>query len=115
MSGFAVLDSDANVFNVGFIVLDSDGNPFTVGAVVLDSDGNPFTVGTVDDLTLGGGGGAMDMGEEDRVRRTKKDTVRSDLLKAMGEYIDVIPLDPIVKKKLKYDESDDLESIMWLQ
>ena len=65
----------------------------------------------------GGGGGARDMGEEDHVRRTRKreDTVRTEILKSMGEWVDVIPADPLVKKREKYDESDDLESIMWLQ
>ena len=64
----------------------------------------------------GGGGGALDMGEEVRTKRKHEDTVRTELLKSMGEYIDVIPIDPIVKgKRVKYDESDDIESIMWLQ
>ena len=75
------------------------------------------TIAEADTVEFGGGGGARDMGEEDHVRRTRKreDTVRTEILKSMGEWVDVIPADPLVKKREQYDESDDLESIMWLQ
>lgn len=43
-SGFAVLDSDGNSFNVTRDVLDKDGNTHTVSGTVLDSDGNGFVV-----------------------------------------------------------------------
>ena len=81
-----------------------------------DSFGEGFDRVPAVAITGGGGGGAMDMGE-DTVRK-KKDRVREDLLLAMeGEptYIhEPIIEETIGKKRKVYDETDDIETILWL-
>ena len=62
--------------------------------------------------------GFYDMGEEVRTKRKYPDTVRSDLLQAIHgtDYIDAHKDETIesIAKRRVYDETDDLESILWL-
>jgi len=64
------------------------------------------------------GGGNLGFLEEDTVRR-KKDGVRDDLLIAMGDKVPTYIHEPIIeetigKKRKVYDETDDIETILWL-
>src|SRR3990167_335122 len=64
----------------------------------------------------GGGGGALDMGEDFIYERPKK--IKHAMLEAMAErgYITRHKDEPIAALKHieAYDETDDLESILWL-
>src|SRR3990167_8827249 len=75
-------------------------------------DPAPAPVATVG----GGGGGALDMGEDFIYERPKK--IKHAMLEAMAErgYIPRHKDEPIAALKHieAYDETDDLESILWL-
>lgn len=73
--------------------------------------------GTITAAVTYGNLGFYDMGEEVRTGPKHKRKVKDDILFSMGEpvYID----EPIVEetmttRKRVYDETDDLESILWL-
>lgn len=74
--------------------------------------------GTIAAAVTYGNLGFYDMGEKVRTSKKHPDTVRSDLLQAISgtDYIDGHKDESIesMAKRRVYDETDDLESILWL-